>query len=454
LRDLRAADRAAARGAVPFFAFEVHHPDAIAAGGFTAVVGNPPWVRAERLPRAVRSTLALRFRWWRGTGGRGFGHQPDLAVAFLERALELVAPGGAVGLLLPGKLASAAYAETARRRLVRDTTLTYVHRVPDREAAGFGAVVYPLALVVRNDPPADGHRVSVTLGGSPTVTQRALGVSGPWVLLGDAERGALDALRGAGPPLRGVAPPMLGVKTGADDVLVGSILDRGAARWTIRFGAGDVEIERGVLRPALRGRDVRAYTAQPTSAVLWPYDPTGVLRGDLPTAAARWVDAHRARLMRRADYRTGPIWTLFRVRAGLAPHRVVWADVARASTAVALTHAAPDAVPINTCYVSAAPDDESALVIAATLNSVWVRVLVHATGDEARGGYRRFNARAVGGAPVPVPGPARRRLAALSRSTHATHDVDSDDIDAAVADALGLSREIRATLRGLADDRR
>jgi hypothetical protein len=158
--------------------------------------------------------------------------------------------------------------------------------------------------------------------------------------------------------------------------------------------------------------------------------------------------------MRRADYRTGPIWTLFRVRAGLAPHRVVWADVARASTAVALTHAAPDAVPINTCYVSAAPDDESALVIAATLNSVWVRVLVHATGDEARGGYRRFNARAVGGAPVPVPGPARRRLAALSRSTHATHDVDSDDIDAAVADALGLSREIRATLRGLADDRR
>jgi hypothetical protein len=247
---------------------------------------------------------------------------------------------------------------------------------------------------------------------------------------------------------------MLGVKTGADDVLVGTILERGAVRWTLRCGAGHVELERGALRPALRGRDVTAYRANPQCAVLWPYGPSGTLRAELPPAAARWIAAHWARLVRRADYRTGPPWTLFRVRGGLAPHRVAWADIARAATAVVLAHAAPDAVPLNTCYVSAAPDDESALAIAATLNSTWVRVLVHAVADEARGGYRRCNARAVGRAPVPVPGPARRQLAALSRSAHTTHDVDQDEIDAVVADALGLSREIRATLRALADDRR
>jgi hypothetical protein len=454
LRDLRAAERAAARGTIPFFSFEVHHPDAIAAGGFTAVVGNPPWVRAERLPRAVRATLAERFRWWRSAGEGGFAHQPDLAVAFLERGLELVAPGGAVGMLLPGKLASAAYAEAARRRLVRDTTLTYVHRVPDRDAAGFGATVYPLALVARNHPPADDHRVSLTLAGGATVAQQALTAAGPWVLLGGAERAALDALRSAGPPLRTVAPPMLGVKTGADDVLVGTIVDRGAERWTLRFGTADAELERGVLRPALRGRDLGPWRATPACAVLWPYGSGGAVRTELPPAAARWIDAHRTRLTRRADYRTGPLWTLFRVRAGLAPHRVVWADLARTASAVALTHAAPDAVPINTCYVSAAPDDETALAIAATLNSVWVRVLVHAVADEARGGYRRFNARALGRAPVPVPGAGRRRLAALSRSAHTTHDIDPRDIDAAVADALGLSGDVRATLRALADDRR
>jgi hypothetical protein len=454
LRDLRVADRAAARGSVPFFAFEVHHPDAMAAGGFTVVVGNPPWVRAERLPRAMRSTLALRFRWWRSTGGRGFGHQPDLAVAFLERALELAAPGGAIGLLLPGKLASAAYAETARRSLVRDTTLTYIHRVPDREAAGFGAVVYPLALVARKHQADDSHRVSLTFTAGATVAQRALQASGPWVLLGDAERAALDAFKSSGPSLHGVAPPMLGVKTGADDVLVGTIVERGAVRWTLRFGAADVELERGVLRPVLRGRDLAPWRASPECAVIWPYGRAGALRSELPSAAARWIAVHRARLARRADYRTGPVWALFRVRAGIMPNRVVWADVARTATAAVLAYAAPDAVPINTCYVSAAPDDESALAIAATINSAWGRVLVHAVADEARGGYRRFNARAVGRVPVPVAGAARRRLAALARSAHTTHDVDTHEIDEAVADALGLSREVRATLRALADDRR
>lgn len=454
LRDLRAADRAAARGAVPFFAFEVHHPEAMAAGGFMAVVGNPPWVRAERLPRAMRSVLATRFRWWNSAGGRGFAHQPDLAVAFLERGLELVAPGGAVGMLLPAKLASAAYAETARRRLVRDTTITYVHRVPDREAAGFGAAVYPLALVARRRPPAEEHHLALSFAGTPTVAQQALAVPGPWLLLGAAARTALDALRTAGPPLQTVAPPMLGVKTGADGVLVGTVLDRGAVHWTLRFGSADVELERGVLRPALRGRDLAPWRATSACAIVWPYDPSGALRASLPPAAARWIRTHRARLARRADYRTGPLWTLFRVRAGLARHRVVWADVARTAAAVALTHAAPDAVPLNTCYVSAAPDDESALAIAATLNSVWVRVLVHAVADEARGGYRRYNARAAGRAPVPPPGAARVRLATLARTAHSSHDVDPHDIDAAVADALGLSREVRATLRALADDRR
>src|SRR5205085_1714263 len=78
-------------GQVPFFAFEVHAPDVMAAGGFTVVVGNPPWVRAERLAPDQRELLGSRFSWWRGSGRRGFSHLPDLCVAFLERSLELTA---------------------------------------------------------------------------------------------------------------------------------------------------------------------------------------------------------------------------------------------------------------------------------------------------------------------------------------------------------------------------
>src|SRR5207245_2489137 len=94
-RELRAAARRLAReGDAPFFAFESHFGDVVAGGGFDLVVGNPPWVRGERLPARVRETLAHRYASWRPSAGRGFSHLPDLAVAFVERGLVLGAPGG------------------------------------------------------------------------------------------------------------------------------------------------------------------------------------------------------------------------------------------------------------------------------------------------------------------------------------------------------------------------
>src|SRR5207244_6232505 len=97
------------------------------------VVGNPPWVRGERLPARVRETLAHRYPSWRPSAVRGFGHLPDLAVAFVERALELAAPGGCVALLVPAKLASSGYAEPLRQRLShgdrKSTRLNSSHQI-------------------------------------------------------------------------------------------------------------------------------------------------------------------------------------------------------------------------------------------------------------------------------------------------------------------------------------
>ncbi|MBI4419451.1 MAG: N-6 DNA methylase, partial [Gemmatimonadetes bacterium] len=98
--ELRRAQRALRDGSVPFFSFDVHFPD-VARAGFGIVLGNPPWVRAERLPPATRRTLASRFRWWRAAPTAGYGHLPDISIAFLERSLELTQPGGAVALLVP-----------------------------------------------------------------------------------------------------------------------------------------------------------------------------------------------------------------------------------------------------------------------------------------------------------------------------------------------------------------
>jgi hypothetical protein len=450
-RALAATARCIADGSVPFFAFEIHCPDVMAAGGFDVVVGNPPWVRAERLPDGMRTALHDRFSWWRAGSETGFKHLPDLAVAFLERAVELAAPGGAVGLLLPSKLASAGYAERARAGLVRETSLAYVHRVPDRDAAAFGAVVYPLAVVTQKAEPTAGTRVALDFARTRTLPQDALAGPGPWILLPRAARAALERLRRAGPLLGSCAPPALGVKTGADEVLVGTVHEERGVALVVRFREREVELERRVLRPVLRGRDIMPFAARTSRVVVWPYAPDGTLCRELPPLTLQYVRGLRARLEARADYRGDCYWTLFRVNPSLGRWRVVWPDIARAPTAVALDEVASDAIPLNSCYVAVA-DRQTVLATAGMLNTTWAHVLLRAGADEARGGDPRYNARVTPAHPQPQAGSSRAALAALSRRAHHHRDVSQHDLDRAAADALGLPAAVRATLRSLADD--
>src|SRR5207244_1409273 len=100
----------------------------------------------RRAAARVGETRARRYTTGRPAGERGFAHLPDLAVAFVERALELTAPGGTVALLVPAKLASSGYAAPLRQRLAASTRLERVAPIPAASGA-FGAAVYPMAPV-------------------------------------------------------------------------------------------------------------------------------------------------------------------------------------------------------------------------------------------------------------------------------------------------------------------
>lgn len=453
LAALRRARAALDEGELPFFSFDVHLPDVMAAGGFEVVVGNPPWVRAERIGEEERRRLQRRFVLWHGGSGRGFRHLPDLAVAFLERALELVAPDGAVGFLLPSKIASAGYGEPVRRHLVRETTIEYLHRLPDAEARRFGATTYPLALVVRKTPPRPGHAIRLDFRARGGLEQRRLACSGPWILAQAHTVDAVDRLRRSGRPIREVATPRLGVKTGADGLLVGTVITRSDHGWDVRFPAGGTALlESEVLRPALRGRDVGRFTATAERVLIWGYAENGTPLQRLPPHAAAYLDRHAATLGDRADHRGGPEWSLFRTGPVFLAHRLAWSDIARRLTAVVVDETLPEAIPLNSCYVASFPDRDTALVAAAVLNSRWASALGLLLADEARGGYRRFNATVVGAIPLPRTERACDALADLARNAHHGHHVSTAQLDAAVAEALDLPGSVQTDLRRVVDD--
>ena len=451
--ELERAGKQLSDGALPFFSFEVHAPDILARGGFSAIVGNPPWVRAEHLSERVRIALRQRFRWWKANGHRGFAHLPDLSVAFLERCLELTKKGGAVGLLLPSKITSAGYGERARRGVVSETSVVYVHRVSDREAARFGAATYPLAIVVKKEPAPRDHELKLGFDGATTVEQQSLDAPGPWLLLPGKVRDAIEEFRSSGTHLGEIAPPMVGVKTGADNLYIGRIVDGDGDIAVVALPGRQVSIERALLRPVLRGRDVRSFRSQPRRVIVWCHDEDGRPLQKLPNQAALYFETRAKELRARSDYHSGPDWTVFRTRCVSGNHRIVWPDIAQRPRVIALEETkTPSAVPLNTCYVSAAPDRETALATTAVMNSTWAAVFLTVSTDEARGGYRRFNARVAQQIPVPVKGPRRVALAQLSKRVHENEGDSDENLDEAVAITLGLSKRTQRILRSLADN--
>jgi hypothetical protein len=435
LRSIRQARRTIVREQeVPWFHYQSHFADVFAGGGFDLVVGNPPWLRAEAIPPPLRRRLSGRYRWWRASG-TGFAHMPDLAVAFLERAFELTAPGGVVALLVPAKLATAEYGSAARHGLASSTTLLRVVDLTGRPDVAFDATVYPLGLVARHAAPPRRHRVRTELGSAAgaSLPQTQLRGGGPWVLAaGRAQRVVARVLR-EHPPLAERVACQLGVKTGANRL----------------FLDPPDTVESWLLRWAVRGRDVRPFQARGRHRLLWPHDAAGSPLTGLPPGAAAYLGPHEAALRARTDYQRGPPWTLFRTAAAAARHRVVWSDLARGLAACALTgRRDAQLIPLNTCYVAAVPTEPEAERLAAWLNSTWVRAIAQLHAVPASGGFHRFTASVVRRVPLPATVLTDDALLAVARAARCGEAVE-EAIDDVTAEHLALSPRDRSALAGL-----
>ena len=428
-RELRRV--ASGTAAVPFALTTAFAPVLAGRGGFDLVVGNPPWVRAERIPADTRKALAARYHWWRTTRSAGYAHRPDLAVAFLERGLSLLAPHGTLALLVPAKLATASYAAAARAALGRQSTLHVVADLGDDPRAGFDATTYPLALIASKGSPPAAH--TLRLGLDPRADRHAQGswaTEGPWLLTTPDAHAVARRLTERHDALATAYSPQLGVKTGVNAAFIDP--PAALAEW---------------CRGAVRGRDVRAFAARPAHRLLWPADAHGNPWSRLPAPVADHLRPFSERLRHRSDFRDGPWWRLFRVRAATAPYRVVWGDLAPCLEAAALLD--PVAIPLNSCYVVALPDAAAAHVVTAWLNSAPIRAIARLAAEPAAGGAARFGARTVGQVPWVTAALAhptlRRPLDETDRSS------TLDDI---VAEFLELDRHDRTALAPLAARRR
>jgi len=427
-------------GALPF-RFDVQFADVAQQGGFDAIVGNPPWVRLHRIPPALRARLRREFEvfrratWEAGAvrahAGAAFGAQVDAAALFVERATELLRPGGVASLLLPAKLWRTLAGGGVRRLLAERTRLRVLEDWTDAPAS-FDAAVYPSLLVAtrRTDAPPtedDGVRLAVRRGAAAFAwhtPRRALALDdtpgSPWLVLPSDVRAGVDRLCRAGIALGDAAlgRPTLGVKSGCNEAFVVTVDGIAGPLATVRARDGRRgRVEASLLRPLLAGHALAPWRA-PAGAtrLLWTHGDDLEPLAALPPHAARWLAPWRRRLERRSDARgCAAWWSLFRLDAAEASRaRVVWADVGRAPRAAVLARG--DAtVPLNSCYVVRC-DDDDAFALAALLNGPLAGAWLAALAEPARGGYHRYLAWTVAMLPVPRDWDrARALLAPLGR---------------------------------------
>jgi hypothetical protein len=358
-------------------------------------------------------------------------------VAFIERGVELAAAGGVIAMLVPAKIASARYGAAARHELASKTTLHAVADLTRGAGSEFDATVYPMALVASRTTPTPGHRVRTTLAlaSENGPRQMELRGGGPWILMGGRVGRAIAALEQEYPKLGDTMACHMGVKTGLNRVFLNP----------------PINLEPELLRWAVRGRDLKMFGCERRVRLLWTHDPTGRVRRELPPKARAYLGAHEAELRARRDYQGGPWWTLFRTRPAVARYRVVWSDLARRLVATPLvTREELELIPLNSCYVVAAPSADRALALAAWLNSTWLRAAARAGAVPASGGYARFNADVVARLPLPDSALVDADLIRLSRAGRAGIEVQAE-IDGLVATHLTLSSSAQSALRDVVD---
>ncbi|HEX8410257.1 MAG TPA: N-6 DNA methylase [Thermoanaerobaculia bacterium] len=430
-------------GTLDFFSFDVHFATVMAAGGFDVVAGNPPWVRNARIDARVKRMLTDRYALFRGHREGTAFHQPDLSVAFFERAEQLTAPDGVIALLMPAKILNAAYAAPLRRAAGGRVVSIEDWSDDPRRKKWFEADTFPLGIVLRRTAPSPSRRVVEKA--LPDTVDALTVLGSEWALLPPDVAAILQRLREQHRTLAEVLhrKPFMGVKTGdnrnffldAKRVVDGHLVTTDGVRIPLAF----------VCR-CVRGRDLQRWNVTQTQWMLWP-PPQGFRK------PPRWLEKlAAARGMEPGDFR------LSFVKPEHVGIKVAWKDLSRGMAAAVLpdvVHIDEQALPLipnQTLYALDATTLDEAYVITAILNSTIAGALLVCVAERAKDAHYRYFGRTVAALPFPNPAAEYDRLLRLGRRAWRGTDV-MEDIDAAVARLYGVAPDELATLREFVDRR-
>ena len=230
-------------------------PDAMNAGGFDAIIGNPPWLMAGYYLERELSYLRAAYRSAVG--------KFDLYYCFIEKGTSLLRPNGESGMIVPNKFLHTKAAAGLRRLLLEQSRIRQILDFGDAQLFD-GTTNYSAILLIGADKQSHFQymRMSPSLEAKETVDVEfsRLGDSDAWTLAAERMARLFEKLHGCSVELESLTSRFgTGTQTGADKVLTLPRVEKHL-------------FESRLLRPILRGRDVkRCHLADDTKLAIFPY---------------------------------------------------------------------------------------------------------------------------------------------------------------------------------------
>lgn len=270
-------------------------------GGFDCIIGNPPYIRVQELKKWAPEECEF-YKWRYKSAAKG---NYDIYVVFTEKAIELLAPDGLCGFIMPHKWWQAKYGADLRAalgpaRLLRSvvdfrqeqvfdgaTTYTAIHVLGRQPNPGDVAYAATLRLV---DGAAQMRQIEDAIPSVDLETASAAHPgAGSWSFV-SREKDVLATIKAQGlRPLGEVARLAQGLKTSADKVYVLTVETRRGSLTKVRSAeTGRIhEIESQVLRPLIKSEHMKRFTVEASDRVLlFPYELTE--DSYEPYSQARW----------------------------------------------------------------------------------------------------------------------------------------------------------------------
>jgi len=287
----------------------LHHADFLTrpfATDFTHIVGNPPYLRIESLPKPLMRHYRSLFR--------TLYDRADLYIAFFEKGLSLLAPKGKLGYICANRWIKNRYGGPLREMIAEGFHLEAYIDFTGVDAFHGEVIAYPAVTVIRNGPGSTTRVIekeAVHCSALPELSDCLLkhqcdprikemnGIASnrsPWLLSNASRLSIIQQLERSLPTLEEAGCKVgIGVATGVDRVYIGTDAEL------------DVEPERKL--PLLTRKDLKNNRIEWTGKyVLNPFDgdhPSLVDPDDFPKFKA-YLETHRDQIERRHVAKKNP----------------------------------------------------------------------------------------------------------------------------------------------------